>query len=154
MTKLPFGGGPFEGEPRIIHPVVVNAAKDPNKALLDEAKLPEGQFTFVQLAISEDGVHDLGDQRLEPPRRPLGQGSRRGLDGVSQHQDGRLLGLRLGAGVPKFLFLNPTQVGNFRALGLMVEEGDQAGAVVLRDHLDHRRRKAVGPAQLDTSLHM
>src|SRR5574337_1546795 len=38
----------LKGEPRILHPAVVDPAQDPNKALLDEAKLAEGQLTFSE----------------------------------------------------------------------------------------------------------
>lgn len=41
--------------------MVVDAGKHPDKTLLDEAKLSEGQLAFVKLAVCKDRVHDIAD---------------------------------------------------------------------------------------------
>src|SRR5438105_9918078 len=86
--------GPLLG---VLDPAVVDADERFDQALADLADLAEGQAALVELAVVEPLLDQLADQALDPGRGRLREGPAGALDGVGDHQDARLLGLRLGA---------------------------------------------------------
>ena len=86
--------GPLLG---VLDPAVVDADQRLDQALADLGDLAEGQAALVELAVAEPLVDQVADQALDPRRGRLGERPAGALDGVGDHQDAGLLGLRLGA---------------------------------------------------------
>ena len=79
-----------------------------------------------------------------------GEGSKRRLTAVGQHQDRRFLGAGFRAPVTEAALLN----GSAALLGLVQEVAHLQGALVLRDEIGDGPGQAVAPRQLQALIHM
>ncbi len=99
-------------------------------------------------------LDQVADQALDPGGGRLGEGPAGALDGVGDHQDAGLLGLRLGPGIAERAFLDHRGVGVavVPPVGLVIEVLDQRRAVVLLDQVDDPLGQVVLSAQVDAVL--
>src|SRR3990172_12335051 len=72
LVPLPADG--LELDPRVVHPVVEDPRQDPDEAVGDDVKVPQGEVTLVQLAVHEDAIDELLHRALAPGRAGIGQG--------------------------------------------------------------------------------
>ena len=114
---------------------MVNSLESGEEALADLGHVAERQVAFVQLAIVDDGAHDAVDHLLELHASRVLHAARGRLDAVGHHDDGRLTGLRAGAGIAEEALVGLGAVPGRSRLRLLVEDLDEAGSVVLRDHV-------------------
>ena len=127
---------------------------DIDHALFDGAEFAERQAAFVELAAVQAVLGHFADQAFDARGRGIDQRAAGAFHGVGQHQHGRLLGLRLGAGIAEAALVDFAAVGIGLLLlgGPVVEELHPRGAVVLRDQVDDRLRQAVLPGQVGAVL--
>lgn len=106
--------------------------------------LAQRERALVKLPVDEFVVDDLADHVADPVGRVLVQRAGGAFDGVRQHDDRGLTGLRLRPEIAVVLLVH-----RFRFLldqRLLVKIMDQAGAMVLLDKIDQLRAQ-LGPAR-------
>src|SRR5450759_3891230 len=135
----------------IIHARVQCTCEHAREHSLDLAYLIEGQVAPVQLPVGELVVHYPVDERLDGGRgRPV-QSPRARLHGVREHQYAGGTPARLGEMVSEPVLVD----GPFLVLqSLLVEEPDQARAVVFPDDVDQVRREVIRLEHLHAVLHV
>ena len=111
--------------------------QDLRELLLHPRDLTHRQRAIVELPVRDLGGHDRFDERLHTLRGRLAPGARCGLARIREHDDRGLLGAGPGAGVG---IARHVQLALRLLTGLLVEEPDLLGAVVLENEIDHDLR--------------
>ena len=131
---------------------VVDAYQRLDQALANLGDFPKRESALIELSVAQPFVDQFADQPFEPGRGRVGKGATGALDGVGDHQDGRLAGLRLGAGIAvrRFKHRRGVRVVAVAPVRFVIEVLDQRRAVVLLDQIDDRLGEgdAAGPGQL------
>src|SRR5215211_1564681 len=99
-----------------------------------------GQAAFVELAVLQLPTHGVGDHVLDALRGRLRQGLYGRFNGVGEHHDAGLFGLRQAAGVAEVRLADRALVGGVFQ-GLTVEVPDAGRAVVLGDYVQYLLRQ-------------
>lgn len=79
----------------------------------------QGQFAFVELAVTERIVDQPIDHTLDPGGRRFRERTAGRFHHVGQHDEPRLLGLRFGARIPIIVDIDGRQRGSLAALRLL-----------------------------------
>src|SRR5262247_4044863 len=141
-------------EPWIADALVVDVDQRVDEAFADRRQFAHGDRAFVELAVGDHAVNDLFDYRAYVLRRMLFERADRGFCAVGEHQDDGLFGLRLRPRVTKIVYIDVASGRLGLRLGLVIEIGQHARAVVLRDEVDDLRRQVGFGRHLNPAPHV
>ena len=134
--------------------MVINASQDQIETSCNQMQILQGQFTLIELAVSEDIVDDLLYRPLDSCRGRIFQRPARGFNCIGEHNQGGLPGLGLGAGITKLMLFERRQIRTLLLLRLIIKETHLRRAVMLFDHLFDHRAKFVFFGEIKTVAHM
>ena len=137
----------------VLNALVKDTAQDLVEASGNVVQVLQGEFTLIQLAVSEHVVDDLLDHALDAGRGGVRQGPGGRLHLVRQEHQPGFLGLGPGARVAVILHLDLVGFGRLR-LGLVEKIADEVGAVVLTDDISDVLPQPVFPGQVHPVLDM
>src|SRR5262249_31767358 len=108
-------------ESRIADALVVDIDQRVDEAFANSRQFAHGDGAFVELAVGDYVVNDLFDNRADVFWSVLFKRTDRGLGAVGEHQDDRLLGLRLRAGITKIVNIDGIAARFGLRLGFVIE---------------------------------
>ena len=111
--------------------------KNSIKTVANLMEVLEGQLALIQLAVGKDFTDNLLSQSLDSGRSRIGKGTRSSFDGISQHNDSRLLGLRFRSRVAVIFFIDFLNARILLLLGFLVEVASETSSMVLLDDIDN-----------------
>ena len=118
---------------------MVHAGQDADEFRLHHVDLLQRERRLIELAGAELGSYDVIDRFLDLLGCEILEHTQRGLDRIGQHRDGGLDRARPRTGVA---IVFPARGPVTLLLGAVVEIGDLAGAMMLRDERGHDRGEA------------
>ena len=136
---IPISLGTIEIDRRILDTFMEYALEHGLIGLADLADIPEGQRTFIQLAILHLAAHKLGDHGRNLLLRRLRDGANSSLHGIRQHQNCRLCALRLRTIVAEIVDIHVFLARLFDRLGIEIH--GSGIAMMLLNHIDDRSRQ-------------
>jgi hypothetical protein len=137
---------------RIFDSMMMDAVENLIETLCDLVEVPEGQLTFIELAVQENLVNDSLHESLDTRGRRVLKRPRCRLHPIGEQNEAGLLGLGLGARVSEVIDTDGVLALEF--LGFFAEIGDQTGSVVLLNDINDGFAEPVVLGDFHAVLHM